>query len=147
MMYMIRAAFRTVTVSRIPVENAGNLRKRSVVASGVPHHVAREEADTAAIHPLGHPNHFNCLLLLSVLHQLHRTEAENNVLLQHLIPAQLVLLAQVAPAAHLQPHYLHKVCLYCRHCLGIVEKNGRGRQIGRGRRRSNLLCRCAPWQV
>ena len=101
MMYMIRTAFHIGAVSRIPVENAGNLRKHSVVASGVPHHVAREEADTAAIHPLSHPNHFNCLLLLSVHHQLHRTEADNIVLLQHLIPAQLVLLARAAPAAHL----------------------------------------------
>jgi hypothetical protein len=93
MMYMIHVAFRTVTVSWIPIENAGNLRKRSVVASGVPHHVAREEANMAAIHPLGHPNHFNCLLLLSIHHQLNRTEADNNVLLQNLIPAQLMLLA------------------------------------------------------
>ncbi len=68
MMYMICTAFLTATVSRIPVENAGNLRERSVVVSSVPHHVAREEADTAAIHPLDHPNHFNCLLLLSVHH-------------------------------------------------------------------------------
>ena len=58
MMYMIRAAFLTVAVSRIPIENTGNLRNCSVVASSVPHHVARKEADTAAIHPLGHPNHF-----------------------------------------------------------------------------------------
>jgi hypothetical protein len=78
-MYMIRAVFLTVAVSRIPVENVGNLRERSVVASGVPHHVAREEANTAAIHPIGHPNRFNCLFLLSVHHQLHHTEADNNV--------------------------------------------------------------------
>ncbi len=101
MVYMICAAFRTVAVSRIPVENVGNLSERSIVASGVPHHVAREEANTAAIHPLGHPNHLNRLRLLSVHPQLHRTEADHNVLLQHLISAQLVLLARAAPAAHL----------------------------------------------
>ena len=153
MMFMIHAAFRTVTVSRIPVENAGNLRKRSIVASRMPHHVAREEADMAAIHLLGHPNHFNCLLLLSVHHQLHCTEADNNILLQHHIPAQRVLLAQAAPAAHLRPHNLHKdarsmdrqmdLCLYCHRHLGIIEKNGRVRHVRRRRRRSNLLCRCA----
>jgi hypothetical protein len=93
MMYMIRVAFLTVAGSRIPVENMGNLRERSVVASSVSHHVAREEANTAATHLLGHPNYFNCLLLLSVHHQLHHTEADNNVLLQHIIPAQLVFLA------------------------------------------------------
>ena len=76
-------------------------------------------------------------------HQLHPTEADNNVLLQHLIPAQLMLLAQATPAAHLRPHNLHRVHLYCRRCLGIVKKNGCGCQIRRGRRRSNLLRRCA----
>ena len=154
MRYMIRAAFPTVTVSRIPVENAGNLRERSIVASRMPHHVAREEADMAAIHLLGHPKHFNCLLLLSIHHQLHHMEADNNILLQHLVPAQLVLLARAAPAAHLQPYKnLHKgarsmdrrmdLRLYCYRNLGIIKKNGRVRHVRRGRRRSNLLCRCA----
>jgi hypothetical protein len=86
MIYMIRVAFLTAAVCRIPVENAGNLRKHSVVASGVPHHVAREEANMAAIHPLSHPTSIAFSSLPST-----------------------VLLAQAAPAAHLRPHYLHKV--------------------------------------
>ena len=150
---MVRATTRTVTVSWILVKNAGILRKRSIVERSVPHHVVREEADMVAIHPVGHPNHLNCPLLLSVHHQLHRAEADNNVLLQHLIPAHLVLLARAALAAHLQPHNLHKdarrmnrrmdLHLYCRRHLRIVKKNGRGCHIWRRCGRSDLLHRCA----
>jgi hypothetical protein len=38
----------------IHAKNMGDLHQRSVVAWGVPHHMAREEADMAAINPVHH---------------------------------------------------------------------------------------------
>ena len=154
MIFMVRVAFRTVPVSRIPVKYAGYLHQRSIVESGVLHHVAREEDNAAAIDPVSHPNHPNCFFLLSLHQQLHHTEADHNVLLQHLIPAHLVLLAQAALAAHLQSHDLHKDAgqmdrlsphhrLSCRPHLMIVKKNGSGNIIWHGHGRSDLLCRRA----
>ena len=108
----------------------------------------------AAINPVTYPNNRNCFLLLPLHHQLHRTELDHNVLLQHIIPAHLVLLARTALAAHLHPHNLHENagwmdgllrhhCLSCRPHLKIIEKRGRGRHIQRGHGRNDLLHRCA----
>ena len=86
-------------------------------------------------------------------HQLHRMEADHNVLLQHLIPAHLVFLPRAVLAAHLQPHILQEDAgwmdglspHHCHSCcphLIIVKKNGCRHHIWRGRGRNNLLRRC-----
>ena len=86
------ASLRRVAGLWIATKNTGDLRKRPVVSCGVPHHVARDKANAAAIDPIRHPNCCDCRLLFPLNHQLNLTEAHRHILLQHLA-ANLVLLA------------------------------------------------------
>jgi hypothetical protein len=94
----------------------------------VPHHVARDKANAAAIDPARHPNCCDRRLLFPLNHQLNLTEAHHNVLLQH-IAAIIVLLARAALATHLRPYDLD---YNTTRMDGLAKRKGRGRHSGRG---------------
>jgi hypothetical protein len=47
--FMKRAVFRSVAAGWICIKNTGDLRQRSIIASGLLYHVAWEESDMAAV--------------------------------------------------------------------------------------------------
>jgi hypothetical protein len=75
-----QASLRQVAGLWIVTENTCDLRKRPVVSWSVPHHVARDKANAAAIDPIRHPNCCNRRLLFPLNHQLNLTETHHNVL-------------------------------------------------------------------
>ncbi len=93
--FMKRAALRRVTAGRIRIKNTGNLRQRSVKACGLLHHVALEEADTAAINAVRYPIGGGCRLLPPLNLNLHLPKADHHILTHHLT-AVPVLLTRVA---------------------------------------------------
>ena len=123
-----QASLRRVAGLWIVTENTGDLRKRPVVSWSVPHHVARDKANAAAIDPIRHPNCCDRRLLFPLNHQLNLTEAHHNVLLQHLA-ANLMLLARAALATHLRPYDLDNNTT---RMDGLAKQKGHGRHSGRG---------------
>ena len=87
-----QATLYQVAGLRISTKNVGDLCECPVVLRGMPHHVARDKANAAAMDPVYHPNHRDCCLLFPLHHQLHLTESQHHILLQHLA-VHLVLLA------------------------------------------------------
>jgi hypothetical protein len=85
----------------------GDLCKLSIVAHGMLHHVAREEADTAVIHAITYPICRDCHLLPPLNHNLHLAEVHHHVAGQHLATVVGVLLTRVAPVSHLRTDNLH----------------------------------------
>ena len=125
---MKQATLRRVALW-IVTENTSDLRKRPVVSWSVPHHVARDKANAAAIDPVRHPYCCNRRLLFPLNHQLNLTEVHHSILLQHLA-AITVLLARAALATHLNPYNLDDNTTRM-NGLGKRTK-GRGRHRGRG---------------
>jgi len=122
------ASLRRVAGNWIATKNTGDLRKRPVVSSGMPYHVARDKANAAAIDPVRYPNCCDHRLLFPLNHQLYLTEAHHNVLLQHLA-ANIVLLARAALATHLSPYDLDDNTTRME---GLAKRKGHGRHSGRG---------------
>jgi hypothetical protein len=97
---MKRAALCGVATGPIRVKNTGDLRQLSIVACGMPHHVARAEANTAAIDALRHPICSDCHLLPPLNPNLHLPKGH------HLTPLA-VLLTRAAPITYHYPNDLH----------------------------------------
>ncbi len=104
--FMKRAAFRGVAAGWIRIKNTGDLRQRSVVASGLLYHVAWEESDTAAINAVCYPICGNRRLLPPLNLNLHLPKVHHHVLGQHLAAVVGVLLTR-APVTHLRPNNFH----------------------------------------
>jgi len=122
------ASLRRVADLRIVAKNMGDLRKRPIVSSGMPHHVARDKANAAAIDPVGYPNCCDCHSLFPLNHQLNLMEAHHNIHLQNLA-ANLMLVARAALATHLRPSDIDDNTA---RMDGLAKQKGRGRHSGRG---------------
>jgi len=71
---VVHPPFCRVAARWIRAKNTGHLRERPIVTSGMIHHVMLEEANSAAIDPISHPNRSNRRLLPPPLnHELHLT--------------------------------------------------------------------------
>jgi hypothetical protein len=69
--------------------------------SGMLHHVTLEEANSAAIDPISHPNRSNRRLLPPINHELHLQKPDHHIWLQHLTAVSGVLFARAALVARL----------------------------------------------
>ena len=70
--------------------------------SGMLHHVTLEEANSAAIDPISHPNRSNRRLLPPPLnHELHLPKPDHHIWIQHLAAVNGVLFARAALVARL----------------------------------------------
>jgi hypothetical protein len=65
------------------------------------HHVTLEEANSAAIYPISHPNRSDRRLLPPLNHDLHLQKPDHHVWLQHLAAVSGVLFARAALVARL----------------------------------------------
>ena len=72
--------------------------------SGMLDHVTREEANSAAIHPICHPNRRNCRLLPPLNHELHLLKPDHHICLQHLAAVNRVLFALAALVTRLSAY-------------------------------------------
>ena len=95
-------ALHSVTAGLIRIENTGVLHHHSIVACGMPHHVAREEANMAAINAITYPICRDRHLLAPVNQNLHLAQVHHHVAGQHLVTVVGVLLTKAAPLGKLQ---------------------------------------------
>jgi hypothetical protein len=128
--FMKREALHGVAAGRIRVKNTGDLHQCFIVACGVPHHVARGEANMAVINANRHPICGNCRLLLPLNLNLHLPKAHHHVL-GHQLTALAVLLTRAAPITPLCPNNLHHNTGWMKRTRGHrKEENGKGGSRG-----------------
>ncbi len=147
---MKRAALRSVPAGWIRIKNMGDLRQHSIVACSMPHHVAREKANMAAIKAVCHPICGGCRLLPLLNLNLHLPKAHHHLVLGHHLTADAgVLLTKASPVTHLCPKDLHQNTSWMKRTMHLHNRRRCGNHFrGRGnicRCRGKLLqCLCLP---
>jgi hypothetical protein len=133
------AALRGVAAGWIRVKNKDDLRQRSIIACGMPHHVAREEANMAAIGAIHHPICGNCRLLPPLNLNLHLLRVHHHILGHHLTTVA-VPLARAALVTHLYPKDLHHNIDWMKRTRCLCNRGGRSNHF----RGHGNICRWLP---
>jgi hypothetical protein len=134
--FMKRTALRGVAAGQIIAKIKGDLRQCSVVACCLPHHVAMEEANTAANNAFRYPICGNRHLLPPLNLNLHLPKAHHHILGHHLT-AIAVLLTRAAPVTHIRPNDLHHNTGWMKRTRHFRDRCRRGNHF----RRCDNICR------